>query len=77
MTINRSALLELYCIYGTYYVYTMEPVIYNNMPAYHICIYDNINNIINDMYYSNCNARIAWYAFYHMARRNEWYENGR
>lgn len=36
-------------------------------------VWDENGNLLPDMMISNCTARAAWYAFYHMARRRDWY----
>ena len=64
------------------YIFTMEHTTLfvldrDNVPAYHITIFHEYGGKIEEMFFSDCSAKTAWHNFYHMARRNAWYGNGR
>lgn len=63
------------------YLFVMSPTtdkyhIFKN-PIWHIHIYHDYGGEIDEMFFSDCTAKTAWYNFYHMARRTVWYKNGR
>lgn len=53
--------------------YTMQ----NKGEYWLVQIWDEDGGFITDMMFSDCSARTAWKAFYHTARRDDWYRNGR
>lgn len=40
-------------------------------------IWNEDSGFITDMGFFDCSPRTAWKAFYHTARRDNWYKNGR
>lgn len=64
------------------YIFTMKRTVLfvldrDNVPAYHIEVYHEYGGKLDEMFFSDCTAKTAWHNFYHMARRQAWYENGR
>ena len=80
MTIMK--VLNKVLIHNGDYIFTMKKTALfmlgrDNIPAYHITIFHEYGGKIEDMFFSDCSAKTAWYNFYHTARRNAWYGNGR
>ncbi len=55
------------------YSYTLEHIVEGYFPAWRICIYHKEGGWLNHQYIGDCTARTAWYHFYHLVRRNEWW----
>lgn len=58
-------------------IFLMDVCYHNDMPVWHVQIYHADGAFLGDMYFSDCSPRTAWKAFYHTARRDDWYRNGR
>lgn len=54
-------------------IYTMR----RNNEYWWVEIWDKDGGFLTDMRFSDYSPRAAWKRFYHMARRDDWYKNGR